>query len=251
MNSAMDQLGCLVQLLFKWMTIFVLIILFTCQVSAGFQLKTTKYRENIACFFENTLIAGASVSSGYPFGLIEPAGEVLTEFYGTELIKNLASNGARSKSQISKVTEFLKAPTTDVSMVISLDMFFWDVVMTDKNNCGDLVQNVKKLTLLTYEHNVFLILSTVPKTRIGGDCQQTVNDALKKSCLIKNNCLLRNGQDFRDELLKKGNFYHKGINYNVRSLFQTKLKLHFSQTAQNIFADRILDAFEKNRLICN
>lgn len=143
--------------------------------------------------FSRPLILGASISAGY--GTKDGGiGAVLARMINPSAqITNKAISGATSLQS----TSHLDLHSFDPSIVLGLDLFFWDAVRGSIN--AKFESNTRKLVTTFAEKNIPLILGKVPVLElplIGGygntllDKAKKVNDLLESVAFSQKNCLL-------------------------------------------------------------
>lgn len=151
-----------------------------------------------SCLFTRPLIIGASVSAGFGANKGGPA-----MLMAQSLSKNVgaiyeARNGATGKSLLKRHKISEPAP----SIVMGLDLFFWDA---GKGDCGeDFRLTTVKFIEQYKELGIPLILgrlpvgATYPKGHafVGSrTCAQVINDFLDEACRIEKNCLIYDSKE--------------------------------------------------------
>lgn len=151
-----------------------------------------------SCLFDRPLIIGASVSAGYK---ANPGGPGMLMAKKLNLNAKgliLARNGATSMSMLRNH----KIPNPAPSIVIGLDLLFWDA---GKGTCGEEFRlNLARFIELYKENGIPVILGKIPvgaqfptgHAAIGSrPCARIINEFLENICRIDKNCLVYDSKE--------------------------------------------------------
>lgn len=151
-----------------------------------------------SCLFERPLIIGASVSAGFGANQGGPGMLMALEINPNAKGIYQARNGVTSMSLLRRH----KVPEPGPSVVMGLDLFFWDA---GKGSCGEEFRlSTLKFIELYKEKGVPLILGKIPVGArfpqghifVGSrTCAQVINDFLEENCRIDKNCLLYDSKE--------------------------------------------------------
>ena len=198
---------------------------------------------NTNCLFAAPLVLGASVSAGHGTG--EGPADVVAKLLNPEAqITNKAISGATSL----QITRDLSLGQTTPSIVMGLDLFFWDAA---KNQCGDdFVASTKKFFSVYQSENIPMVVGKIPMgvkfpagLRLAGtrSCSRIINELLEELCTLKKNCLLYDPKDCISEMGSPGS--PEGVSY-----FNDQL--HTSKAGNEFCAKQFVEARQYEKLKC-
>ena len=185
------------------------------------------------------LIIGASVSAG--FGTTSPARRLTRRYYADDPSRTLARSGTTAKSLLSTLKE---SDLKDRSLVIGMDLFFWDSVY---GSAAGVTATLNSLLERTKKLGLPLIIGDVPEILAGHQSnREAVNVAIRKNCTPANNCVILPLEKLFKKLLADGSIHSRGKEYSLLDLMPDGL--HLSAPASDFCADQIEDALKGSTL---
>lgn len=132
----------------------------------------------VRALFSHVLIAGASVSAG--FRAESPGRRVAERFGAGGSVVSVAAPGAAAASQVPRLTD---ARLAAASVVVGVDLFFWDA----RRDCAPGLAAMDDLFRRLAVRGTPAIVGTVPG---GGDCGAALNAKLARACSPARDCFL-------------------------------------------------------------
>ncbi|MFI5362417.1 MAG: SGNH/GDSL hydrolase family protein [Elusimicrobiota bacterium] len=184
--------------------------------------------------FQKTLVVGASVSSD--FKTASPGRRVARRL-GTEAeLVERARPGATGAEIVSTLTD---ADFAKASVVVGIDLFFWD----SRRDCQTGLVAVDLFFKKAAEHRTPVVVGNIPALRtglfgIGGSCREALNARIASAC--SENCVLIDLDRLWTQAAKNGSLIVAGRKLSTSELLPDGL--HLSPEASELVADRIFDA---------
>jgi hypothetical protein len=166
-------------------------VLATCQQESMLEESSLEDTSQALCLFARPLVLGASVSAG--FGVERGPATRLSQLMNPGAqIRNRAVSGATSVQS----TRGLQIPRPAPSIVLGLDLFFWDAV---RNSCGEeFISNAARLFEQFRSEGIPMVVGKIP-TRVSFPqgislaanlpCTRVINRLIDTHCTRENNCL--------------------------------------------------------------
>jgi len=156
------------------------------------------------CLFSKPLLVGASLTRGQGANPGGAASIIATSLNPNSQITNISRSGAKSVDSLKDH----EVPANPPSVVIGLDLFFWDAA---RNDCGDAFEaNTKSFIKMYLDKGIPLILGKISKNvryPVGYNrllnqslCINKINLLLEQECTIDKNCLLYNPRECLDKI---------------------------------------------------
>lgn len=184
---------------------------------------------------KSPLILGASVSQGF---LADSPGKVLAKRY-TEAknIRTIAYNGS------SSIDVLRRAPTesfADRSVVIAIDLFFWDSILSSPDAS---LKGMHRLFKEVSERKIPLVVGDIPDLLPSRQPQAArLNQELRTLCAQTENCAILSLDRLAKSLVRTGQLEYKGQRYSILDLVPDGL--HISPTASAFLADEIAELLQ-------
>lgn len=153
---------------------------------------------NAVCVFNKPLLVGASLTQGQGANSGGPSiliAESLSP--GAKPVGDFSQGGATSVTSLKN-----KLTTETPSIVIGIDLFFWDAA---KKECGpDFDKSARDFITKYQDQNIPMILGKLPKgiafppgyaVLNDNDCTETINKLLDEVCTKEKNCLIYDPKD--------------------------------------------------------
>ncbi|MGZ5280197.1 MAG: hypothetical protein ACXWC9_09655 [Pseudobdellovibrionaceae bacterium] len=186
--------------------------------------------EGLKQLFHKPLIVGASVSADY---FTESPGKVLAlDYTSPERIKVLAQKG---KASTHILKNFSESHIEDRSIVIGVDLFFWD---SFTSNATASLEQLEKIVHLSEKHKVPLVLGEIP-TLLPATQKSAlaINKRMRELCQSKSTCYLLPLHGLMEKTLTDGYIDHKGTRYDLPALVPDGI--HIAKPASQYLADQI------------
>lgn len=213
------------------------------------------------CLFKRVLIVGASISEGY---LASPGGMgmvVAKTLNPKAKWKNLAKANKKSTETLSGH----KIPLPHPTIVMGVDLFFWDAV---KDDCGENFKNVASDFFTIYRRkNIPMIIGKLPRGVSGpsgynvlnqNNCAGEINQFLSEECKLENNCLIYDPKKCFDQIKQDAKEKFGAENSQEKTEYlKEKMKLYFKDDLHpskdgNIFcAAHFISSKEYHSLSCS
>lgn len=153
---------------------------------------------NAVCMFSQPLLVGASITRGQGANAGGPAQLIAESLSPGAEITNISMSGTKSVDSLKDH----EMPKDRPSIVIGLDLFFWDAV---KQDCGQDFEKSTKKFLKLYQHKkIPMILAKLPKNvtypsgyRLlnSSSCTDKINQLIEEECTLEKNCLIYDPND--------------------------------------------------------
>lgn len=154
-------------------------------------------KDESICLFKRPLIVGASISQGVGAKPGGPGKIIAQTINPKSKTKIIAKHKKKSTESMINYIE-TKAP----SIVIGLDLFFWDAV---ENDCGDAFDTHARSFFKDYrDRKIPLIIGKLPtgvsepsgyRKLNGKVCTETINQLINEECTLEKNCLIYDPKD--------------------------------------------------------
>jgi hypothetical protein len=182
--------------------------------------------------FYKPLITGASVSADY--STTSPGKRLALRYTPPENIRTIAHPGTPGRLTQAEVTDAVLA---DRTIVIALDLFFWDSTLPSSSAIPSLESFFARIA----RRRVPLVIGNVPEllpARQPG--REALNTRLRELCRATPGARLVDLEALHQKVLREGFIPHAGRRYTIRELVPDGL--HLSAPASDYLADRLLEA---------
>jgi hypothetical protein len=181
--------------------------------------------------FRSPLILGASVSADY--GTISPGRRASLRYTEPTRILAIAQGGAPGMEIVGRVRE---NDLQDRSVVIALDLFFWDSTLLDPDPS---IAAVQRLTQWTAARGLPLLLGDIPLLLPGRQPQrERLNRAMRAQCTRTIRCILVPLDSLHQQVIRDGFLAIHGRRYTLHELVPDGL--HLSPPASEFLADTLV-----------
>jgi len=196
---------------------------------------------NAVCIFSKPLLVGASLTQGQGANPGGPVSLIAESLSPGARINNIAQSGTKSVDSLKDHT----IPSEKPSIVIGMDLFFWDAV---KNDCDvNFEKSTKKFIKLYQKKNIPMILGKLAKNipfpagyRLLNNsiCTDKINKLLEEECTSDKNCIIYDPKDcFSKMEQEKWNLYFVD-------------KLHLSLEGNKFCANEFIASRKYQKLKC-
>ena len=183
---------------------------------------------DVAQVFKTPLILGASVSADY--GTLSPGRRASLRYTEPSRIRVMAQGGTE---MVGRVREH---NLQDRSVVIALDLFFWDSTLADPSRS---LAAVQRLTQWTAARGIPLLLGDIPELLPGRQPQRArLNQAIRAQCTRTIQCICVPLDALHQQVLRDGFLAIHGRRYTVRELVPDGL--HLSPPASEFLAETLV-----------
>ncbi|MBC7396318.1 MAG: hypothetical protein H7333_02650 [Bdellovibrionales bacterium] len=150
-------------------------------------------------------------------------------------IKTIAFGGRPGLQVLKSVT---KADLEDRTIIIGVDLFFWDSTLPSADAS---IKALHELVKQTQELDIPLVLGEIPELIPERQPSLAVlNQALSKVSSIHGHCHLMLFNQLMHQILEDGHLHIRGRNYSIPDLVPDGL--HLGEIAGEFLADRLLSA---------
>jgi hypothetical protein len=181
--------------------------------------------------FRAPLILGASVSADY--GTLSPGRRASLRYREPSRIITIAQGGTPGVEIVGRVRA---NDIRDRSVVIALDLFFWDSTVADPSRS---LAAVQRLTQWTAAQGIPLLLGDIPLFLPGRQPQrERLNEAIRAQCLRTTRCVLVPLDTLHQQVIRDGFLTIHGRRYALHELVPDGL--HLSPPASEFLADTLM-----------
>jgi hypothetical protein len=185
----------------------------------------------VAQVFRAPLILGASVSADY--GTASPGRRASLRYTEPSRIRAIAQGGTPGVEIVSRMRE---NDVRDRSVVIALDLFFWDSTVADPSRS---LAAVQRLTQWTAAQGIPLLLGDIPLLLPGRQPQRArLNQAIRAQCRRTTQCVLVPLDALHQQVIRDGFLTIHGKRYALPELVPDGL--HLSPPASEFLADTLV-----------
>lgn len=193
--------------------------------------ETRSAPHDAAQVFRSPLILGASVSADY--GTTSPGRRASLRYTEPSRIITIAQGGTPGVEIVGRVQA---NDIRDRSVVIALDLFFWDSTLADPSPS---LAAVQRLTQWTAAQGMPLLLGDIPLLLPGRQPQRArLNQAIRAQCLRTTGCVLVPLDALHQQVLRDGFLTIHGRRYALPELVPDGL--HLSPPASEFLADMLV-----------
>jgi hypothetical protein len=186
---------------------------------------------DVAQVFRTPLILGASVSADY--GTLSPGRRASLRYTEPTRIRAIAQGGTPGVEIVGRVRE---NDVRDRSVVIALDLFFWDSTLADPSRSLAAVQH---LTQWMAAQGIPLLLGDIPLLLPGRQPQRArLNQAIRAQCRRTTQCFLVPLDALHQQVIRDGFLTIHGRRYTLSELVPDGL--HLSPPASEFLADTLM-----------
>jgi hypothetical protein len=186
---------------------------------------------DVAQVFRAPLILGASVSADY--GTLSPGRRASLRYTEPTRIRAIAQGGTPGVEIVGRVRG---NDVGDRSVVIALDLFFWDSTLVDPSRSLAAVQH---LTQWTAAQGIPLLLGDIPLLLPGRQPQRArLNQAIRAQCRRTTQCVLVPLDALHQQVIRDGFLTIHGKRYALPELVPDGL--HLSPPASEFLADTLV-----------
>jgi hypothetical protein len=198
--------------------------------SAPSKQRFVRHEEKLKTMLSHPLIVGASVSADYYTK--SPAKRLALRYTTLDQISILARNGTPGKLTIVGITPEL---LHDRSIVIGLDMFFWDATQVD---AVPSLAAIEKLVALTQTAKIPLVLGNVPSLMPALQPRRAmINAKIASVCQPENGCYMLDLDSIFHKTMHAGGVIFRGKHYGLQDLLPDGL--HIADVAAEYLADSL------------
>jgi hypothetical protein len=186
---------------------------------------------DVAQVFRTPLILGASVSADY--GTLSPGRRASLRYTEPSRIRVMAQGGTPGAEMVGRVRAH---DLQDRSVVIALDLFFWDATLADPSRS---LAAVQRLTQWTAARGLPLLLGDIPELLPGRQPQRArLNQAIRAQCTRTLQCRCVPLDALHQQVLRDGFLMIHGRRYTLRELVPDGL--HLNSPASEFLADMLV-----------
>ena len=186
---------------------------------------------DVAQVFRSPLILGASVSADY--GTASPGRRASLRYTEPSRIRAIAQGGMPGVEIVSRMRE---NDVGDRSVVIALDLFFWDSTLVDPSRS---LAAVQRLTQWTAAQGMPLLLGDIPLLLPGRQPhRERLNQTIQAQCRRTTQCILVPLDALHQQVLNDGFLAIHGRRYALPELVPDGL--HLSPPASEFLADMLV-----------
>ncbi|MBC7742537.1 MAG: SGNH/GDSL hydrolase family protein [Bdellovibrionaceae bacterium] len=195
-------------------------------------LQSVPFTQNdkLSLILQRPLIMGASISGDY--NALSPGKRLALNYSKKENIKTISCSGSKS-SQI--MMSFNEKDLVDRSIIIALDLFFWDSTLHSDN---DAIQQIDRLIKAAQAHGIPLVIGEVPELVPGWQPSRiALNKEIKARCRSGNRCLMMPFDDLLKKIINDGYVLSKGYRYDLSELIPDGL--HLNALGSDVVAEKL------------
>lgn len=192
-------------------------------------------KENVEQILKKPIIIGASVSADW--SSLSPGKKLARRYTKPSEIVTKAQGGRPGVRTLEVVKP---ADFKDRSIVIGVDLFFWDSTLPSID------QSLKSLDRLMKEVRQLqlpIVLGEIPELIPGRQPhRESLNKAIRKACSDYSRCYLMPFDRLHKQVLREGGIEMYGRKYTIQEIVPDGL--HLIETAGNYLADVMLGLFK-------
>jgi hypothetical protein len=210
--------------------VFGVVLIMACHAHLPTQNPQLAPRD-VAQVFKTPLILGASVSADY--GTLSPGRRASLRYTEPSRIQVMAQGGTPGVEMVGRVRAH---DLQDRSVVIALDLFFWDATLADPSRS---LAAVQRLTQWTAARGIPLLLGDIPELLPGRQPQRVrLNQAIRAQCTRTLQCRCVPLDALHQQVLRDGFLAIHGQRYTLRELVPDGL--HLSPPASEFLAETLV-----------